>query len=155
MSVRPVPQRLIVALLAAALVAFACGPRTRVSEARRSEGAVAGPPIAASLDVRSGDVIAFAFVLTNSSSRRIEVSFPSGQTHDVAVLDSVGREVWRWSDGRLFTQAMQNAVLRSAEALAYEAQWRPSPTARGQYVAVATLLSENHPIEQRTAFVIP
>jgi hypothetical protein len=68
------------------------------------------------------------------------------------VLDSLGREVWRWSDGRLFTQAMQNHVMRTADLMEYEEVWRtPAP---GRYVAVATLASKNYPVERRVEFTV-
>lgn len=155
MPARPVPQRLVAALVIAAALAFACGPRARSSDAKRDDRAVSGPPVASSLNVRVADAVAFAFLVTNNAAKRLELNFMSGQTHDLVVLDSVGREVWRWSEGRLFTQAMQNTVLESSETLAYEAEWRPAAAQRGEFVAVATLLSENHPIEQRVTFSVP
>lgn len=155
MPARPVPQRLVAALVIAAALAFACGPRARSSDANREDRSVSGPPIAASLNVRVADAVAFAFLVTNNAPKRLELNFASGQTHDLVVLDSVGREVWRWSEGRLFTQAMQNTVLETSETLAYEAEWRPSGAQRGEFVAVATLLSENHPVEQRVTFSVP
>ena len=41
----------------------------------------------------------------------VELDFPDGQTHDFVVLDAAGSEVWRWSDGRMFTQAHAEQVL--------------------------------------------
>ena len=96
--------------------------------------------------------IRFAFRVTNSGGGKVEMQFPSGQTHDVVVLDSLGRQVWRWSDGRIFTQLVQNKILRTADTLAFDERWKGA--ARGQYVAVARLASGNYPIEQRTTFVV-
>ncbi len=110
--------------------------------------------IASSFDVRLDREVNFAFHVTNNAERRLELTFPSGQTYDIVVQDVVGREVWRWSEGRLFTQALQNHILESNETLSYEAAWNPS-TAHGTFVAVASLRSENHPLEQRVRFSIP
>ena len=74
------------------------------------------------------------------------------EDHEVFVLDTLGREVWRWSKGRMFTQLLQNMILRTDDTLAYGERWKDAP--RGQYVAVARLASSNYPIEQRTAFVV-
>ena len=76
----------------------------------------------------------------------------NGRTHDWVVFDSLGNEVWRWSDGRLFTQAMQNKVLRTDDSLRYDGSWSDAPP--GRYVAVATLSSANFPIERRVEFVV-
>jgi hypothetical protein len=101
------------ALLLLAGIAFACGPRARSAEPEQRK-VVAGPPIAAALDVKIRDGIEFTFRVTNNASRKLELLFPTGQTHDLVVVDSLGREVWRWSEGRMFTQALQNRVLESS-----------------------------------------
>ena len=98
------------------------------------------------------DGVRFDFRVTNSGGSKVEMNFPSGQTHEVVVLDTLGREVWRWSKGRIFTQMLQNRILRTDDTLAYGERWKDAP--RGQYVAVARLASTNYPIEQRTTFVV-
>ena len=75
--------------------------------------------ISSSLEVRLGEDVKFSFHVTNSSNKRVELRFPSGQTHDVIVLDGQGREVWRWSRGRMFTQAMQNKLIGASDTLTF------------------------------------
>jgi hypothetical protein len=145
-------SRLVPALLIAGAIAYACSPRTHGAEPARGNAA-SGPAVASSLNVKVNDGVAFAFHVTNHASRRLELTFPSGQTHDIAVLDSLGRVVWKWSDGRLFTQSFQNKVLEANQTLTYQASWTPPPT--GKFTAVASLKSENHPLEQRVAFSLP
>lgn len=101
-----------------------------------------------------GDNVEFVLHITNNAQKKLELTFPSGQNYDVTVLDSVGREVWRWSSGRMFTQALQNHVLEANETLTYEAAWNPE-SMRGAFVAVASLRSENHPLERRVPFSLP
>lgn len=152
--------RLVVPLLCAAAIAFACGPRA-VSSTTTDAPAAATPPsapdestLASSLEISVRDGVRLAFHATNRAGRRVELVFPSGQTHDFAILDSSGREVWRWSEGRLFTQALQNRVLEPAETLTYEERWVPGDR-RGTFVAVATLRSSSHPLESRVEFTLP
>jgi hypothetical protein len=114
---------------------------------------VSGPAIASGLDVQVQRDVKFAFHVTNNAARRVELVFPSGQTHDVVVMDSLGREVWRWSEGRMFTQAIQNRVLEANETLTYQAAWTPAG-AHGKYVAVASL-NGDQALEQRVEFVVP
>ena len=109
--------------------------------------------IAASLDVKVGDDVRFTFHVTNSSAKRVELRFPNGQTHDVAVLDAQGREVWRWSRGRMFTQSMQNKILGAGDTLTFTETWHPEHP--GSYTAVASLLSQNFPAAQRAEFSLP
>jgi hypothetical protein len=146
-------NRLVVpSLLLIALVAYACGPRARSADADRKK-TVEGPPIAAHLDVKVQGAIQLAFRVTNNELRKVELLFPSGQTHDFVVLDSIGREMWRWSEGRMFTQVVQNRLLDSSASMAFEAECR-SELPPGRYTAVATLLSDNKPLEQRVNFEV-
>ena len=146
-------------LLASAVLAFACGPRARnettANSAESSRPVVHSDPdspLSTSLDVSVGDEVRFDFAVINASKRKIEVNFADGRLHDIVVLDPNGREVWRWSEGKMFTQSIQNRVLRTSDALRFEEAWKdPAP---GSYVAVATLSSENFPVERRVEFTV-
>ena len=143
-------------LISGAVLAFACGPRPRGADsvvARSAKPKVRdGVALSSRLAVNVTDGVAFDFAVTNDGAKRVEVNFPSGQTHDLIVLDTLGREVWRWSSGRMFTQSLQNKVLRSSDTLAWQERWRDAPA--GHYVAVATLASRNFPVTQRAEFVV-
>jgi len=146
--------RYIPLLVLSAALAFACGPRAHSGEGSAHSKGTPGQPVATSLDVRVDQGVLFALRVTNKASKSLELTFPDGQTHDIVVLDGGGREVWRWSQGRMFTQALQNRVLARSETVSYEGQWLPSDN-HGTFTAVASLRSENHPIEQRIQFTLP
>jgi hypothetical protein len=147
---------LFIAFLLFAGVAYACGPRARSSEPPAEQRkAVSGQPVEASLAVTVGKGVEFSFNVTNNAARKVEFLFPSGQTHDLVVSDALGREVWRWSDGRMFTQVLQTRVLESNGTLRWDAAMSGTPLAPGRYTAVATLLSDNRPVEERADFTIP
>lgn len=145
--------RIIAPLLAAAGLVFACGPRTSspVATARPKSGADRGLTSHVLVDTAQGRV-RFAIEVTNDSPKRVELTFPDGRTHDFAVLDSTGRELWRWSAGRLFTQAMQNRLLDAHNSTTYDERW--SPPGPGRYILDAQLHSENHPVRQRVEFAL-
>ena len=165
-------SRLVPVLLAAAGVVFACGtlprPELRLRRPAAPEveiaHATAAPKprkalpadsavIDASLVVRqSSDGVRFALAIANGSKHRLEVSFPDGQTREFLVLDAAGREVWRWSAGRLFTQAMQSKLLTVGDTVTFAERWRDA--APGTYTVVATLRSDNFPVTRRAAFVV-
>jgi hypothetical protein len=151
--------RIIFGLVCAAVLAFACGPRPSTGEsagvaraARAHASSQTGPALVSSLAVVVKKGVAMSFRVVNEGSKRLEVNFPSGQTHDVVVVDSLGREVWRWSAGRMFTQSLQNKVLHASDTLDYDAVWENAPA--GKYTAIATLASENFPMERRAEFVV-
>ena len=149
--------RIAFLLASGAVLAFACGPRPH-----GSDGIAARAPktkihntaaLSSRLAVNVKNGVAFDFTVTNNGAKKVEVKFPSGKTHELVVLDTLGREVWRWSNGRMFTQSLQNKVLRTDDSLSFGERWSDAP--RGKYVAVARLASGNYPIEQRTPFVVP
>lgn len=160
--------RFIIPLLVAGALAFAIGPRTNTeaastpaaTAAKASTPRRAAAPRKTTIDptlavVRGADgAVRVVLQVANATDRALELSFPTGKTHDVVVLDERGREVWRWSEGRLFTTALQTKTLGGGDTATFDEAWRPRG-AHGRYVAVATLESSNFPVEQRTEFVIP
>ena len=164
------PSRVAIALLCAGALAFACGPRTHSEAASTASLTTAAPVVqqgttthshhdgaalASQLDVKPGrQDVQFALHVTNQSRKHVEVAFPNGQTHEFVVVDSAGREVWRWSTSRLFTQALQNKLLSGGETMSVGERWEHPPT-RGKYTVIATLNSSNYPIQERAEFVLP
>lgn len=146
-------SRIIVPLLAAAVLVFACSPRTPnpVAVARPHAAVEQGVTSHVMVDTTRGEV-RFAIEVANDSRKKVELDFPDGRTHDFIVLDESGREVWRWSAGRMFTQGMQNHLLEAHDAVVYAERWRP--TAKGHFTLVAQLHSENYPVRQRVEFAL-
>jgi hypothetical protein len=153
--------RVIAILAAVGVVAFACGPRARTADNSttkpnvRHNRAPLAAPLVASVDVDVSDEVRFALSVTNASAKGVEIDFPNAQTHDFAVLDSAGREVWRWSRTRLFTSALQTKPLAVDDSHVYADAWTPGDSVHGRYTVVATLVSSNFPLEQRAEFRLP
>lgn len=169
--------RLIISLLCAGALAFACGPRSRseapttlasalplhsstakptaAPAASRTKKSAAKPD--ARLDSKLNVTVArndvrLALDVRNVGGKHAELTFPSGQAYDFVVVDSVGREVWRWSGGRMFTSGVQNKQLGVGDAMQVSESWdSPKP---GHYTAIATLKSTNFPVEQRVDFIM-
>ncbi|MDQ6888447.1 MAG: BsuPI-related putative proteinase inhibitor [Gemmatimonadota bacterium] len=102
---------------------------------------------------RGGAILTLTVVNTGRS--HVELNFPSGQTHDVAVSDSAGREVWRWSTSRMFTQGIQNRLIGAGSKLTFVERWEPADAPHGHFTAVGVVQSSNHRTEARTTFVLP
>jgi len=153
--------RFIAPLCCAAAVAFACGPRSHSSAnaftvpvKKRAVTVADKPTVTSTLKVRVEKGVALSLQVTNASGKRTEINFPNGQMYDFLVVDSTGREVWRWSEGRLFTQSLQNRLLDAGETLTFEERWA-APESHGEFTAVATLKSDDHPMEVRANFMLP
>jgi hypothetical protein len=169
-------SRFVISILCVGAVAFACGPRTHNEAAKsRSAGSTrastaakvvrqqgtpkATPsdkaPLTANLYVHASESrIRLAFNVSNTGSKRLELTFPSGQTYDFVIVDSVGREVWRWAEGRMFTQAVRNKLLSAGDALELEESWSPALMKPGRYTARAVLTSQNFPLTRQAEFRI-
>jgi hypothetical protein len=107
--------------------------------------------LSASFDVaQRGGGVEFALVIRNTTAKPVEVNFPNGQAYDFIVVDSVGREVWRWAEGRIFTQSFQNKLLGKGDAMTLSEKWTPAKP--GKFTAIAQLRSTNFPIEKQKEF---
>jgi hypothetical protein len=151
--------RILAPLLFAAVLVFACGPRTpnptvsaRPASARPKSASSQAVTSVVMVDTTGGDV-RFAIEVSNGTRKQVELDFPDGRTHDFVVLDTAGQEVWRWSAGRMFTQGMQNRLLEAQDAVVYAERWRP--TVKGRFTLEAQLHSENYPVRQRVEFALP
>jgi hypothetical protein len=167
--------RLTASVVVVASLAYACGPRSRADTsanyrvaqqgiALASMGAPALTTNAREKTVKSGSItldakfavaqadnaVRFELRVTNATTKSVEVNFPSGQAYDFVVVDSVGREVWRWAEGRIFTQSVQNKLLGKGEGITISEKW--SPAKPGKYTAIAELRSTNFPVQEKVAF---
>ena len=158
-------NRVIPALLCAAVIAFTCGPHSPgtaqsvttaapAPQPARRTAKVKGPVLTSRLDTRVGRQVTFSLNVTNRGPKLLELTFPSGQTHDFAVIDAEGREVWRWSHERMFTQSLQNRQIPGAESATFEEEM-PAAGMHGTFTVVATLLSTTHPLVERQSFTLP
>jgi len=174
--------RLIISLLCAGALAFACGPRSHsrapvaLASALPTPDFTSAPPapavhvrrrdavpkaqvkLTSKLDVAvASNEVRFALIVTNIGDKHAELNFASGQSYDFTVVDSTGREVWRWAQGRMFTQSVQNQQLGVRDAMRVSETWSPAKMKAkpGRYTAIATLKSTNYPVEERVEFVLP
>ena len=74
---------------------------------------------------------------------------PDGSS--LVVKDASGTEVWRWSSARMFTQGLQNRLVKAKEAVVFSEEWTPK-NMHGKFTATAVLASDNHPIEETVEF---
>ncbi|HZF73267.1 MAG TPA: BsuPI-related putative proteinase inhibitor [Gemmatimonadaceae bacterium] len=154
-------NRLILPLLCAASVAFAAAPSFSHDEkpiATAKHDSEMSAPIVTTFDVTrpndDANELRFTLNVKNNTTKMLELRFPDGQTHDFVVKDFAGKEVWRWSTGRMFTSAMRSETLKGKEDTSYEESWS-SKGQHGSFTAVAILRSNNFPVETSVQFVLP
>lgn len=144
------PLRVLV-LIGMAVVVWACAGE---GDAAAGGGDVA-PGVATSLQVGvAPSSVELTLHVTNATTEPIVFTFPSGQRHDLWVETASGAEVWRWSEGRSFTQALVTDTLQAGATWRLGAEWDPGER-EGPFTAVARLTSREHPLEQRVTFELP
>lgn len=99
--------------------------------------------------VNVGAAVDLHFRIANPTGEAVTFDFPTGQRYDFAAYDANGQELWRWSAGKAFTQALGSVTVQPGEALEYLERWEPDG-ASGPLVLEARLTSTNLPIVRTT-----
>lgn len=109
-------------------------------------------PFESRLDIEVTDAaVHFSFTVRNTGTAPVTLTFPNGHRADVAVYER-DTEVWRWSDDKLFVQAIQSETLAPDASLVHEAVW--DTPAAGSYTAEASLMAEDTSVIERTDFQV-
>ena len=146
-------NRLVIPLLCcASAVAFARGTTQHKSTlAASTTDKHSNSALTSTFTVNASNGVEFTLDVRNNTKRMLELRFPTGKTHDFIVQDESGKEVWRWSKSRMFTQGMQNKLVKSKDVAVFSEGWK-AENMHGKFVALALLPSGNHPIEERVEF---
>jgi hypothetical protein len=146
-------------LIAALALLAGCQPRPNAAPAPSpagGESAAGGGPLAASFQIQpTTDSVVFVLAVTNATQQPLTLEFSSGQSYDFTVADA-GREVWRWSADRMFTQALRSETLGPGETRTWRERWTPDPALRGhELTATARLVSTSHALTRAQTFRLP
>lgn len=102
--------------------------------------------------VRAGADARWELRVTNRSAHAVTLTFPSAQPGDVS-LERDGAERYRWSEGRMFAQVIEERSLAPGEAwtCALEGTLEVEP---GRYEAIGTVACRPPPPAVRAAVVV-
>lgn len=92
-------------------------------------GADCGRMLDATLTATVGEAgVDLSLTVENAGEDAVALLFRDGQRAEyVAERADTGEEVWRYSDGRMFTMALDQSELAPGEATTYEATWQDPP----------------------------
>jgi hypothetical protein len=98
----------------------------------------------------AGESVDLVLEVHNAGESPRALEFATARTHDFAVLDADGRELWRWSRGRLFAQALAEIELAPGETRRFAASWDKRDASGvlarpGRYQVVGTLACSPSP----------
>ena len=94
--------------------------------------------------LRSGQPATWTLEVENGGSGEATLMFRSGKDGDVALLRD-GREAYRWSATRFFSQAMREVRIGPGDRKTYTLEEKTLPADAGDYELVAELDSEPAP----------
>lgn len=103
-----------------------------------------------------GQTVRFTLLLTNRGETDITLSFRSSQQADFVVRRE-DKEIWRWSNGRMFAQALTKIKLEPGGQREILATWdqndgKGNTAPAGSYDAVGLILAEDRRDRVRTSF---
>ncbi len=89
-----------------------------------------------------GEPMRLSFSKTNVTGTPVTITYRSSQRYDFVVTRS-GREIWRWSQGRFFTFALERITLAAGQRLLHVQIWNQTtnegvPVTPGIYTVTAT-----------------
>lgn len=58
-----------------------------------------------------GERLRITLRLSTGNAAPVTLRFPTGQRYEILIRDREGKILWRWSDGRFFTQAAEEAIV--------------------------------------------
>lgn len=103
------------------------------------------------LTVETGQPVSFTFTVTNTGNDSVSLQFRDSCRADFAVYED-DEEYWRWSEGRMFAQVLQETSLAPGERETFEATWEDPES--GRYTGRAELEAVDHTCEAETTFSV-
>lgn len=103
---------------------------------------------------RAGEPITMMLRVSSRTREEVVFHFSSAQRFDFAIRDARGGEVWRWSDGRIFAQALGTEAIGPVRPeLTYRAEFRGN-LAPGWYRLEAALAAKDRPLSGALALEV-
>lgn len=114
----------LAAIMFSLLILAGCGQSSETDESKEVSGNVETKEVQFTVDAkeRQGNV-QFEMTLKNNTDEEKNFEFRSGQKYDIIVQDKNGAEVYKYSRGRMFTQAIQYVNLLPGESQTWQETW--------------------------------
>ena len=106
---------------------------------------------ASSSTINRGAPLGVTIMLANNTGEDLELKFNTGQKYDL-ILERHGREAWRLSEGRGYTQAIQRETLADRDHLIFTEVIEPD-IRRGRYNLIAEITNAEKNIEKQSIII--
>ncbi|MGM0874586.1 MAG: BsuPI-related putative proteinase inhibitor [Bacillota bacterium] len=87
----------------------------------------------------------FIITLKNNSNEIKKLEFPSSQKYEIIVTDENKQEVYRYSEGKMFTQAIEYVLIKPDESMQWKELWeyKKDQVKPGDYEANVSILARD------------
>ena len=100
----------------------------------------------------AGENLAAILRLRIDPPASIRLAFPTGQQFDVALEDDAGNVLWKWSDGKVFTQSLQDLTIGDGWTIPVSI---PRPVQPGSYVIRAWITTASPSFAASVPLTVP
>jgi len=69
------------------------------------------------------ELVSFSLEISNIQDKTLKLFFPTSKIYDFTVYDEGGKEVYRWSGNKLFTQVVTRVILKPQEVKEFNLEW--------------------------------
>lgn len=94
----------------------------------------------------AGQPINIELRVLNRTGENVTLQFRNGQRFDFAIAESGGKEIWRWSRGRMFTMALGTETLGPGRTEVTYKETHTGRLAPGTYKVTGTVTASNRPM---------
>lgn len=136
---------IVIVLVALAVMAGGCGGDGGRREEEGGRSPSGGLAFSAGYEpdtLRAGESVTWRLSVRNTTPGPVTLTFPSGKKGDVVLAEEDGTEVYRWSEGLFFTEAIVRERLDPDEEVLYRLVERSLTVEPGTYDLVAVLAAE-------------
>jgi hypothetical protein len=88
----------------------------------------------------------------NQGDKPLELFFASGQQFEIIITNEKGEEVYRYSDDRMFTMALQFITLQAGEAFQWQDEWNlrhdGQAVPSGLYIMTVEILAQSEVVDK-------
>ncbi|MTH53273.1 hypothetical protein GKZ89_07585 [Bacillus mangrovi] len=100
------------------------------------------------------DQAVLKLLVRNDAPAAETVTFPTGQTFELIILDEDGNEVYKYSKGKMFTQAIRKMEFERGEEKVFQERWKyTEDTKPGEYRVLAELTGSSN-LSAETYFLL-
>lgn len=141
----PLPLRTVVCpvlILVLALLACGCsaGPSEPAKPENRQMSSAVQKASGVSVTLRAtpavsavGGTFSLTLNVRNLSGKAMTFDVPSGKMYDFVAYSKGGDEVWRYSEGMFYTQAISPVTIAPEESQVFKVAWNTGSTPTGLY----------------------